>query len=554
MSASRGLLELINAEGGGAYEGAEEPVISPELRASISGFQANLAKILSRLTSFDRLMIVVAVGLATCMEVGVTTAVNVILPDMEGNVGAGPDEISWVVTVYSAAFLCALPINTSVARFIGHRNHLLLALLLYTLGALGCFASHDLSQLLAARIFMGFGGGAFLVRSQATIYRLFQRQARGKYMSIFGIFLCLAKAVLPFVFGAIAERSAWNYAFLLVVPIALTAATLLFLFVPDRLELFQDSAKPDHLGITFLVCGIIAFQIFISRGEQDNWLAAPGLCVAAAIAVVALGCFVARDLRRNNPNPLLNLRVLISQRSLASGLGITFVLGTMLGSGLYVLPQYLRNVEGYSASQTGLFFLVDGLATLGGVFLAGALIPRWNLRAVILLAFGFFLFGNAWFVSTITADTPAKVIGLALLFHGASLGMLLVAIANFVLGAVDLRLISFGASIYIFCRQLGSTVGVTAAVVLIDVRESLHSGRLLDTTNRFSPQLQRYTQMVASRFGSLGLAAPRLAADQGFGALVSIQSRLLSYVDVFWALQFVAALGAILLVVKNNEN
>ncbi len=547
---SAGLLELATAEGAGAYQGAETPSISPELIASIKRFQAALAVVLSRLTAFDRLAIVVAVGLATSMEVGVTTSVNVILPDMQGNVGASADEMSWVITVYSAAFLSALPLNTTLARIMGHRNHLLLSLALYTLGAVGCCLSHDLTALLTARAFMGFGGGGFLVRSQATVYRLFQGKQRGRSMLIFGTVLCLSKAALPYLFGEIAEHSTWNYAFLVPVPMALVAATLLFLFVPRRLELFQDHAKPDLAAVLFLVCGITAFQIFISRGEQDGWLASTHLCVAAAIALVALAGFVARDLRRNNPNPLLHLRLLASQHAFSSSLGIAFILGSVLGSGLYLLPQYLRNIEGYSSGQTGLFFAVDGLATLVGTFLAGLLLPKLNIRIVLLIAFSLFLVGNTGFVSILTAETPAWIIGSLLLLHGASVGILLVSVGSFVMGGVDLRLISFGASIYIFFRQVGNTIGVTATVILIDLRESLHSGRLLDTANRASPLLRSFTQELITRSHRLGFGAVRTAgvADQTFGNLVSIQSRLLSYIDVFWSLQILAILGALLLI------
>ena len=541
------LLELTNPEGGGAYEANVTEGINPQLQLAIDRFQSVLGTILARLNSFDRTAIVVAVALATSIEVGFTTAVNVILPDMQGNVGASLDEVSWVVTVYSAAFLSALPINTSLARFIGHRNHLLLALLLYSLGSIGCFASHDLAQLLTARALMGFGGGAFLVRSQATLYHLFQGKALGKEMAVFGIVLGLAKAFFPWAFGEIAEHAIWNDAFLLAVPVALASATLIFLFVPEDLELFHDVSKPDGIGVFFLVFGITAFQVFVSRGEQDGWLASSRLDVVAGISLVALIAFVARDLQRSNANPLLNLRVLASQHSLSGGLGIVFLFGVILGSGLYVLPQYLRSVQGYSAGQTGEFFMLDGLATLAGVLLVGKILPRMNVRVVLLFALAVFLIGNAGMVFTLTPDTPGVEIATLLLFHGISIGMLLVAVGNFALSAVDLRLISFGASIYVFCRQLGTTIGVTATVILVDVRESLHSARLLDTTNRFSPYLKTFAMVIGKKLAQLGLGSTSSGADQVFSGFVSTQSMLLSYIDVFWVLQFVAIAAALLL-------
>src|SRR4029077_11193699 len=117
----------------------------------------------------DRWRIGAAQAVPTAVELGTTIAINVILTDMKGNVAASQDEISWVVTVYGAAFLCVVPLTTWFVRRLGTRNYLVLSLLLYGGGALGCCLSKTLPALLTARVVMRIGGGAFLVRAMSAL-------------------------------------------------------------------------------------------------------------------------------------------------------------------------------------------------------------------------------------------------------------------------------------------------------------------------------------------------------------------------------------------------
>ena len=91
---------------------------------------------------------------------------------------------------------------------------------------------------------------------------------------------------------------------------------------------------------------------------------------------------------------------------------------------------------------------------------------------------------------------------------------------------------------YLFVRQLGNTFGVTAATVLFDRRQTLHSARLADVANRLDPTLQstlaQYSSLIA-RNGSAG-SDPALGAVQIFQSNVITQSRLLAYTDIYFGL------------------
>src|ERR1700730_12200819 len=154
-------------------------VLNPSVVAEGELFDSGIRRTLSRLTKNERWMIVFGLGLAAALEVRTTIAINVILTDMKGNVAASQDEISWVVTVYGAAFLCVVPLTAWFVRRLGTRNYLVLSLLLYGGGAFGCFLSETLPALLTARVVMGIGGGGVLFRAVRGVTSLHTPDERG---------------------------------------------------------------------------------------------------------------------------------------------------------------------------------------------------------------------------------------------------------------------------------------------------------------------------------------------------------------------------------------
>ncbi len=118
-------------------------------------------------------------GLITGVEFAHRVSVNVLLPDMQGNVAADSDQISWVVILYNMGFLCSMPLAAWMTRVIGARKHLLINIGIYLTGAMGCaLSSHSLELLLISRAIMGFGGGAFLVRMVILLGLMFPGASR----------------------------------------------------------------------------------------------------------------------------------------------------------------------------------------------------------------------------------------------------------------------------------------------------------------------------------------------------------------------------------------
>jgi MFS transporter, DHA2 family, multidrug resistance protein len=511
-----------------------------------------MTHIIATLSPQARLAALMSVGVVTAVEISNRISINALLPDIQGSVGANSDEISWAITLYNLGFLCSIAVASWMTRVIGTRKHLLYCIGCYSLGAIGCFLSvHSLASLLIARTVMGFGGGAFLVRAVILANTMFPGKSRmGAVTKLYGI-LGIFQVIYPPAMGWISDHIHWNYAFLIDFPFLAIGAYLVAHHIPKGHIFLRDPAKTvDYRGAFVLLTALACFQLASSRGEQDLWLESRWVAGSLFVALACFVYFLWWDSRAQVSDPVFHLRMLWRTAQLRTSLWTVMIVGAILGSGLYVVPQYLRFVQDYSATQTGGFISIYSMGlALGLVCSLRILMPKiggaWTIAAgLIMTSVTCGLIIYIW-----TPTTPTVVLAPALFLQGLFLAPILLGAANVATGNVPLADVNDVSTMFFFVRQLGNSMGVTASTVLFDQRMTFHSARLLDTANGLDPTtrttLSTYAQIVHRNAGTSFNAA--------YGALtlfennVIIQSRLLSYIDIYFGLAFIAAVGAILL-------
>ena len=64
-------------------------------------YTQRLNQSLVELSQKHRLIILFSVGLVTAIEVSNRLSINVLLPDLQGNVAGSSDQVSWVIILYN---------------------------------------------------------------------------------------------------------------------------------------------------------------------------------------------------------------------------------------------------------------------------------------------------------------------------------------------------------------------------------------------------------------------------------------------------------------------
>jgi DHA2 family multidrug resistance protein len=505
---------------------------------------------LSHLSDRHRLAILLTIGMVTAIEISNRLSINVFLPDMQGNVGASSDEISWVIILYNVGYLSSMAMAAWMTRVIGTRRHLLLSIGIYSVGAIGCVLSTgDLTQLLVSRLIMGFGGGAFLVRVVILSGLLFPGKARMAAATKLYLVLSAFEVPYPCAMGWITDTFHWNYAFLVDFPFLAIGAFLIWKLIPPGfLRPREKDSQVDVWGALLLIASLACLETATSRGEQDLWFQSNWIALALLAAAIFFISYLWWDYRPENASPILHLRMIVRQASLRSFFLVILIVGAFFGAGLYVVPQYLRFVQDYSALQAGGFISMYTIGLgLGLQLTLHLLIPR--LGPLRTLVFGMLLL-IATYVTIFyiwTPTTPTVVLAPVIFLQGFCVAHVLISAGNIVTSNAPVADVNDISTTYFFVRQLGNTFGVTAATVMFDRRMTLHSSRLLDVSNRLDATtrstLAQYAALIHRNGGATSV--PALGALQLFQNNVITQSRLLAYIDVSFGL---ATLGVIALI------
>ena len=495
----------------------------------------------------QRIAVLLTVGMVAAIEISNRLSINVFLPDMQGNVGASSDEISWVIILYNVGYLCSIAMAAWMTRVMGARRHLLVSIAIYATGAMGCVLSTgSLGQLLASRLIMGFGGGAFLVRVVILSGLLFPGKARMAAVTRLYLVLAAFEVPYPTVMGWVTDTFHWNYAFLVDFPFLAIGAFFIWKLVPPGfLRERRGDSKVDIWGALLLIAALACLETAISRGERDLWFQSNWITLALVAAVIFFVAFLWWDYRPENPSPVLHLRMIVRTATLRTYFLVILIVGAFFGAGLYVVPQYLRFVQDYSALQAGGFISMYTLGLgLGLQYALHLLIPR--LGPVRTLAAGLLILVAAYLAICYiwTPTTPTIVLAPVIFLQGFCIGPVILAAGNVVSANAPIGQVNDISTTYFFVRQLGNTFGVTAATVLFDRRMTLHSSRLLDVSNRLDgttrSTLAQYANLIHRNGG--GSSDPALGALQLFQNNVITQSRLFSYIDIYFGL---ATLGVV---------
>src|SRR6202040_3561895 len=120
-------------------------------------------RILSKLRmpdgSINPWVIAVTVTLATFMEVLETSIANGALPHISGNLSAGADESTWVLTSYLGSNAIVLPLSGWLSGLIGRKRFYMSCVALFTVSSFLCGLAPSLGVLVLFRILQGAGGG-----------------------------------------------------------------------------------------------------------------------------------------------------------------------------------------------------------------------------------------------------------------------------------------------------------------------------------------------------------------------------------------------------------
>jgi hypothetical protein len=237
----------------------------------------------------------------------------------------------------------------------------------------------------------------------------------------------------------------------------------LWLLPPNRAT---DPDRPiDLIGVALLAPATAALILGLVLAPELGWTSPPALALLLG-AAVALALFVLRQTRARSP---LIPPSLFRSRSLSIGTVVILFMATTMYGSMFFLALYLQNVRGLAPLEAGLQMLPFSLVLAVGPPIAGRLIGRFGLRAVLPAGLGFAtaaMFG----LSTVDITTATTVLSAMLSLLGMGLSAIMVGATTAVVGGAPRHLAGVAGAMQQTLMQLGGSMGTAVFGALVAVR------------------------------------------------------------------------------------
>lgn len=465
---------------------------------------------MSEQPAINKWLITVTVMLPAIMEIIDTSVANVALPQIQGSLNAGRDEITWVLTSYLVSNAVVLPMTGWLARLFGRKRFQLTCICLFTLSSLLCGASPNLETLIFFRVVQGAAGGALIPISQAILMETFPPHQRGMAMAIFGVGAMFGPIVGPALGGWITDNLNWRWIFYINLPIGLVAILMnaFFIFDPEYLKRGASAIKIDYWGLILLTTGMGALQVVLDKGQQDDWFNSSFILTFSIIAVVSLAVLIWVEL--TNEHPVINLR-LFKNVSFSAGNFIMFVVGFCLYSSIMLIPLFLQTLMGYSATDAGMVLAPGGVATLITMPFIGAALARRDGRKIVMI--GLLIGALSMFVmQCLNLETSYWDFVWPRVILGVGLAMVFVPLTTVTLSTIPRHEMGNATGMFNLLRNIGGSVGIAISATLLARYEQFYQTSLAAHITQYSTTWQMRYAVIKEALITKGIAASQ--ADQ----------------------------------------
>jgi DHA2 family multidrug resistance protein len=492
-------------------------------------------------------LVAVVVSIATFMVVLDTAIANVSLRYIAGSLAASVDESTWVITTYLISNAVVLPASGWLSNVVGRKRFYMICVATFTISSLLCGLAPSLGALIFFRILQGLGGGGMPTSEQAILADTFPPEKRGQSFALYGIAVIVAPTVGPTLGGWITDNFSWHWIFFINVPVGILSLALVHWLVHEpevlereRRERLAGGLKVDWVGFSLIAVSLGCLEVVLDRGPIDDWFHSGIIVGFSLMAAVTFLLFVPWELKQDEP--IMEVRLLM-QRQFGMSFFVMLMIGAILFGSNQIMPQLLQTTFPYTAMLSGLAMMPGGFAMLVMMPVAGQITGRFQPKYLIAVG----LIGIAlsmWYSTSLTPDASFDYFAWMRIYQTLGLPFLFIPINTVAYDGLPPEKTNQGSALMNVARNLGGSLGISLANVVLTNRTQFHQSRLVENTIPSSPVFQSTLSSITDFFIHNGAppTAARGAAMGFIGQLMRTQATILAYIDVFYVCSVVAAL------------
>ena len=475
---------------------------------------------------------------------------NSSLKDIAGAIGSSIDEGSWISTAYLVAEIMVIGVSGIMAATFSIKRYMLFSAIGFLIFSVLCAFCRDLSELIICRALQGLSGGALIPLAFNTVLKVLPKSKQSIGLAMFGMTATFGPSIGPTIGGYLTDNYGWQWIFFINVVPGLALIAIVWTCMkqdPMRLDLLRGM---DYFGIVAMAIGLGSLEYVLEEGERKDWFGNVYIYRFAWIAGIFITLFFIREFTAKRP--FINLR-LFKHRSFALSCIITTSLGLGLYGSVFIIPEYLGSVQGYSASEIGNTLMWAGVPQLFILPFVPKLIKVLDIRIVI--GIGSFFFASSCFMNAfLDADYAQPQFIVANIVRALGQPLILVPLLSLSTSEIPPQDAGSASAIFNMMRNMGGSFGIALLSTLVTNREHLHSTRIgslvTDSSPAYIARLSTVTNYLLSR--GLDPVTAGKTAIKIINNSVSEQAFLFAYGDAFFVIGTIMGASAFLLFFINK--
>ena len=470
------------------------------------------------------------------------TIANAMLPQIQGDLSASLDQVSWIITASIVAGALGIPPTPWLAARFGLKNVLLGALVIFAISSTMLPFSRGLGDMVFWRVVQSLFGAPIMVLSQTLTVGTFKGSQRGVAMAVWSVALTTGWVFGPAIGAFIADAYDWRVAFFMVGPVALVSIPICWYFL--RRDTSDKNLSFDWFGFGALSIGLVAIQVVFNRGQREDWFDSPeivALTIIAAVGLVgyAIHAFISgkRFIRWS----------IFRDRNLTVAVFLTSIFGFISLAPLVLVPPMLEQIKGLEVVTIGLVVTPRGMLQIVLMLALGPFVARFDPRVLMAIGFISYTIGS-WMMANYTMDIGVWDIVIPSLLQGVTSAFVWLPLFHTLYATLEEEFHNEASMANMLVYNLISSAGVALLVVILSRSIQINTEELGAhiTSTR---ELLRFPQFSGYDFKNVVDAAAIHAA-------IGQQATMIGYVNVFWLLGWISlgALPLLLLVPTKKHN
>lgn len=436
--------------------------------------EEKLMKTINQSPSKNRWLVLVAIGLFTFMSTLDGSIVNIALPVMSKDMHIPMNQAEWIVSIYLMTVCACLPLFGKVGDSIGKIKIFRIGTITFVLGSLLCGVFHTFELILLSRVIQAIGASMTMSTNTGIITEVFPLSERGRALGMIGAFVSLGSIMGPGLGGVILAQFSWEYIFLINVPIGVLTILLGQKVLPK--DSTKSGAKIDFIG--FILFATIILTLFggIFIGQELGYThTLPILLII--IALITMVIFYRIETKKNNP--LIQFSLFKNKVFTLSLLTASMIFVTNFFTNV-VIPFYLQNTRGYSASFAGILMMVVPFTMIIGSPVSGYITDKVGAKLLTFVGLILITISQLLYL-TLGEQTSLIFFIFASIFVGLGNALFQAPNNTLVMSNVEKKDLGVAGSLNSLARNLGMVVGISLSTTILYAAMSQHYGQRIKT-------------------------------------------------------------------------